>query len=215
MLKKEENMDKAEFEKDLNPKGKRMVREQRRIESATKQPNIARRLKDYKAKKQELVKALDEAGHRESALLLKNWDQVDEIAEQMYKSNYGPKGMGQYTPKDNIQRKASRTGDEYEHVGRNKAARQYTTSGSSMTAAHEAAQAKEQRAKTKASTKTLKDFSPEEIKAMEERANMKKDEYNEKKIKEKKEEYKYINEKTPDPFKQNMNLAKPKKPKVK
>ena len=51
----------------------------------------------------------------------------------------------------------------------------YTTSGSSVQAAHEVAEAKRQKKKTKESTRTLKDFSPEEIKAMEEKYNKSED----------------------------------------
>jgi hypothetical protein len=36
-----------------------------------------------KIKKDDLVKALDDAGQRESALLLKNWDEMDDTAELM------------------------------------------------------------------------------------------------------------------------------------
>jgi len=96
--------------------------------------------------------------------------------KDLSKSNYGPKGMGQYTPTDNMKRKKTRTGEEYADIGQNKAARQYTTSATSTQQAHEVAEQKRQRKKTKASTKTLKDFSPEQIKAMEDAANTKKSE---------------------------------------
>lgn len=82
------------------------------------------------------------------------------------KSNYGPKGMGQYTDKDNIQRKMKNTGEEFKDAGKNVNAKKYTTSGSTMQAAHESAEAKRQAAKTKASTKI---FSDEEKKALEEK----------------------------------------------
>ena len=117
--------------------------------------------------KSSLVKALEDAGHRTSALLLKNWDEMDGVAEEFVKSNYGPKGMGQYTPVDNIKRKASRTGEEIEGVGRNKAVRRYTTMGASMQRAHDAAQQKEQQKKQKDSVKTLADMSDEERAALE------------------------------------------------
>jgi hypothetical protein len=39
-----------------------------------------------KFSKSELVKALDECGQRESALCLKNWDELDQGAEQFLKS---------------------------------------------------------------------------------------------------------------------------------
>lgn len=35
----------------------------------------------------------------------------DLMGDDLNKSNYGPKGMGQYTPKDNIKRKMNNTGD--------------------------------------------------------------------------------------------------------
>jgi hypothetical protein len=42
-----------------------------------------------KPSKADLIKALDEAGHRESALLLKNWDEYDANAEALIKGEYG------------------------------------------------------------------------------------------------------------------------------
>lgn len=86
------------------------------------------------------------------------------------KSNYGPKGWGMYSQTDNIKRKATRTGEEHEHIGQNKGVRQYTTSGSSTNAAREAAEAKRQaEANKKAPVRTLADMSDEEKKALEER----------------------------------------------
>lgn len=81
---------------------------------------------------------------------------------QIEKSNYGPKGMGQYSSVDNIRRKASRTGEELEHVGQNKGVRQYTTSGSSVQNAREANEAKQRKANP-APVKTMKDFSDDEL----------------------------------------------------
>lgn len=78
-----------------------------------------------------------------------------------------PFGQSIYNQTANIGRKMNRTGEERSGVGRNVAVHRYTTSGSSMAAAHEANQAKEQKAKTKASTKTLADMSPEEKAALE------------------------------------------------
>jgi hypothetical protein len=119
--------------------------------------------------KMKLIKALSDAGHHQSALLLKNWDEMDSIAkataEHIEKSNYGPKDMKLYNPIDNIKRKSTRTGEEVEGVGRNKGVRQYTSSGSAIQQAHEAAQAKEQHEKTKASTKI---YTNEEKKALTE-----------------------------------------------
>lgn len=118
-----------------------------------------------------LVKALEDAGHRESALLLKNWDELDKTAEHFMKSNYGPKGMGLYNETDNIKRKAKNTGEEYKDIGQNKKTKKYTTMGSSMAAAHEKAQQKEYDKKAKAS---VKQYTPEEIKAMNEARGLKK-----------------------------------------
>jgi hypothetical protein len=117
--------------------------------------------------KMKLVKALDEAGHRDSALLLQNWGELDKTAEEFMKSNYGPKDMGLYNPTDNIKRKKSRTGEVVEDAGRNTGVRNYTTSGSSVQSAREAAENKEQAENTKASTRTLADMSDEEKKALE------------------------------------------------
>ena len=140
-----EDMDKAEYEKDMSIKGKRGVREERRIEAAkAKQPGIGTRLKTFKEnknltksddldakikakkraemdkrgfgeveatrhvidrdrgekapkpkkmkpllnsieEKNTLIKALADAGFRESALLLKNWDEMDANAAEMLK----------------------------------------------------------------------------------------------------------------------------------
>lgn len=84
-----------------------------------------------------------------------------------------PFGANIYNEKANIGRKATRTGEVVEGVGRNNAVRNYTTSGSSMQAANEANQAKEQKAKTAASTRTMKDMSPEELKAIQDKQGKK------------------------------------------
>lgn len=78
------------------------------------------------------------------------------------KSNYGPKGAGLYNPLHNQERKAKNTGDVVADAGRNVNVKRYTTSGSSVQAAHEAAAAKEQKIKTKASTRTFANMSEEE-----------------------------------------------------
>jgi uncharacterized FlaG/YvyC family protein len=67
-----------------------------------------------------------------------------------------------YDAAANINRKATRTGEERPEMGRNQGVRRYTTSGSSMSQAHEAIQEKVQRKKSKASLRTFKDMSPEE-----------------------------------------------------
>lgn len=70
-----------------------------------------------------------------------------------------PFGQNIYNTAANIKRKANRTGEEVEGVGRNAAVHNYTTLGSSMSAAHEASQAKSMKAKAKAN---LKVYTPEE-----------------------------------------------------
>jgi len=77
-----------------------------------------------------------------------------------------PFGTSVYNSTANIGRKATRTGEERPEMGRNQGVRQYTTSGSSMQAASEAATAKKQKAKTKASTRTFANMSEEEKAAM-------------------------------------------------
>ena len=71
-----------------------------------------------------------------------------------------------YDPIANIKRKATRTGEEHPELGGNQGVRQYTTSGSSVSQAHEAAQEKEQQAKSKASLRTFADMSDEEKAAL-------------------------------------------------
>lgn len=90
---------------------------------------------------------------------------------ELRKSNYGPKGLGLYNAGDNQKRKENNTGESLDNIGQNKNLKQYTTSNSSVAAASEKNTAKEQRKKTKASTKTMKDFSPEELQAMTDKAN--------------------------------------------
>ena len=64
------------------------------------------------------------------------FDRLETLARNLcelkylLKSEYGPKGGGQYDPKDNIKRKENRVAERYENVGPNKAAHRYTTSGS-------------------------------------------------------------------------------------
>jgi hypothetical protein len=88
------------------------------------------------------------------------------------KSNYGPKGMGLYSQKDNIQRKMKNTGAEVADAGKNVNVKTYTTSGSTMSAAHEAAETKRRKANP-APVRTLKDLSPEEKARIEAEANKK------------------------------------------
>ena len=168
-------MNKAKQEEELSIQGKRATREDRRIETAkAKTPKLSTRLNTFKVNKDAIIKALADAGHRESALLLKNWDEMDINAEEMQKSlsksnAIKPGGVNIYDVAANVERKNKRTGMEAPDAGKNVAVQPYTTSGSSMQAAHEAATAKEQKKKTKLSTKTMTDFTPEQIAEMEEK----------------------------------------------
>lgn len=102
--------------------------------------------------------------------LFKNFaEELDE--RRLAKSNYGPKSMKLYSEADNQKRKENNTGESLDNIGQNKNLKQYTTSNSSMQAANEKSTTKEQRKKTKASTKTMKDFSPEELQAMTDKIN--------------------------------------------
>lgn len=88
------------------------------------------------------------------------------------KSNYGPKGMGLYSDVDNIKRKQTRTGEEVEGVGRNKAVRQYTSASMGTANQQAAAQAKQdQKKSSKNPVRTLKDMSDEEIAAISAKYN--------------------------------------------
>lgn len=89
------------------------------------------------------------------------------------KSNYGPKGYGLYSEKDNVRRKAKNTGESFADAGKNVNAKKYTTSGSSMSQAHEAAQQKKYTKESKASLRTLADMSPEEKAKLEAQYNTK------------------------------------------
>lgn len=83
------------------------------------------------------------------------------------KSGYGPKDMGLYNPTDNIKRKASRTGEELENVGQNKAVRQYTSAKEGTAQQQASVQAKKDKIKSaKSPVKTMKDMSPEDIAAI-------------------------------------------------
>jgi len=90
---------------------------------------------------------------------------------ELRKSNYGPKNMGLYSESDNQKRKENNTGESLDNIGQNKNLKQYTTSNSSMQATSEKNTAKEQKKKTKASTRTMADFSPEELQSITDKAN--------------------------------------------
>lgn len=88
-------------------------------------------------------------------------------------SNYGKikdldgKNTSQYNTADNIERKANRTGEQYDHVGQNKASHVFTTSGSSIQQTREKNEAKRQKiANEKAPVKV---FNDEEKRALQEK----------------------------------------------
>ena len=88
------------------------------------------------------------------------------------KSNYGPKKMGLYNQNDNAQRKANNTNDVVPNAGKNVNVKSYTTTSSSMGQNASNIEAKRQtKANKKATVKTLKDFSSEEIADMEAKRN--------------------------------------------
>ena len=74
-----------------------------------------------------------------------------------------------YDSAANIGRKATRTGEVRPEMGGNQAVRQYTTSSSSMSAAHDVNEAKRQKKKSKESLRTLKDMSEDELNAIKAR----------------------------------------------
>lgn len=119
---------------------------------------------------EEVIKALDEMGKRESALLLKNWGKMDDTArkvdEGLDKSNYGPKEYKMYDPKDNVQRKQTRTGEVHEDIGQNKAVQQYTSA--TMGTAKDQATAEAREAKEKNKKQPVKVYTEEEKRALEE-----------------------------------------------
>lgn len=74
----------------------------------------------------------------------------DMVLEALGKSNYGPKGMGQYTDVHNINRKAKRTGIEHPDVGRNVAEQKFTPSVQGTFAEQAKREAKADQKKNKA-----------------------------------------------------------------
>jgi hypothetical protein len=87
-------------------------------------------------------------------------------------SNYGKikdfngKTTSQYNTADNIERKSNRTGEQYDHVGQNKASHVYTTSGSSIQQTREKNEAERQKNANKAAP--VKVFTDEEKKKYQE-----------------------------------------------
>jgi hypothetical protein len=82
----------------------------------------------------------------------------------LLKSNYGPKGGGQYDEKDNVNRKENRTGDRYENVGQNKAAHRWTTTGSAANNERVRQQAKDEHKKSKKTAVVWSEIHPDERK---------------------------------------------------
>lgn len=97
------------------------------------------------------------------------------ISHELKKSNYGPKGAGLYDPTANINRKATRTGEEVPDAGKNVAVRQYTsaTMGTAKQQADTLAN-KQKALNRRQPVKTLKDLSPEDKAELEAKYNVKK-----------------------------------------
>ena len=84
-------------------------------------------------------------------------------------SNYGPKKAGLYNAPDNERRKVSRTGDVMEGIGQNKAVRSYSTKPGQLSAKDSAAA---EQKKVKQLSGPVKTYTPEEIKALEEKRKL-------------------------------------------
>lgn len=129
---------------------------------------------NHEAKEQKIAsKIKDEAKdlldmHKANGDMIKARDNGQWYLDTVNKDDsVKPFGVSVYNQTANIKRKQTRTGEERPEVGRNVGVRQYTTSGSSTQAAHASNEEKRQKAKTKASTRTLADMSPEEKAALE------------------------------------------------
>ena len=184
-------MKKAKQEDGLNPKNKRLIREDRRIDTAkAKTPKLNSRLRDYKAGKDMIVKALADTGHRESALLLKNWDEMDSNAESMEKS------ITKFIKEDLA--KPGGTGlSEKTGAGISNSFKTGAPSGGKISGAISDAWE---------GTKEMAGDAYDAVSSL-----FSKDEFNDKKVEAKKKQYKDINKPMPDPFEENLKIAKPKK----
>ena len=90
------------------------------------------------------------------------------------KSAYGPKDMMLYSSVDNMKRKATRTGEELEHVGQSKAVRQYTSAKEGTSQQQADRQAKVDKKKSaKNPVRTMQDMTPDELKAIKEKYALK------------------------------------------
>jgi len=93
--------------------------------------------------------------------------------KNLKKSNYGPKDLSLYNTADNAKRKATNTNSELKDIGKNKNVKMYTTANADSQSSREASQQKKYNKiqSDKSSVKTMSSFSPEAIKAMEDKAN--------------------------------------------
>lgn len=89
-----------------------------------------------------------------------------ELDDDVEKSNYGPKGMGLYSEKDNINRKSRRVGTVHEDVGQNKSEYKYTPSARGTFAEQTKREAK--RDKALSAKNPVKVYTDEEKKKLQE-----------------------------------------------
>lgn len=73
--------------------GRHLAEMKRQREANEVAPVKSIKPKDYMENKAKLIKALDVLGHRESALLLKNWGEMDSIAKSLEKQMLPPSGQ--------------------------------------------------------------------------------------------------------------------------
>lgn len=93
-----------------------------------------------------------------------------ESFKELLKSNYGPKGSGQYTPADNQKRK-SRNVEENVIEGPNKNAKRYTSAASGTAQQQATKEARQMRAASKKNP--VKTYSPKELEAFATKRGMK------------------------------------------
>lgn len=91
---------------------------------------------------------------------------------KLEKSNYGPKGMELYDANKNQERKENNTGESFDNIGQNKNVKKYTSAiqGTAQVQAIKQA-AIDKKKSSKNPIKNKSDFTPEQIKAMEDAAN--------------------------------------------
>jgi hypothetical protein len=93
-----------------------------------------------------------------------------EEFKELIKSNYGPKGGGQYTPADNMKRKAKNV-EEDVVAGPNKNAKRYTSAPQGTAKQQASKEAKQMRAASKKNP--VKTYSPEELETFAAQRGMK------------------------------------------